>query len=445
MRLLCAIVLAAALIGATSVRGASRVSPGANSEIAYSVERLIPENTSVESDLEICAVDPQTGKTRRLISSLAYEDTDPSWSPGGSRVAFTRDVHGAEGQSASVWIATGRGTGLRSVTGQPASYEDPPTGSDAAWSPDGSTLAYSYTYLQQLYLIGADGKNRRLLRQGGLGLDVGGSDWSPDGRTIAFVDSFLIGQRSIHTIAPDGSGERLLIRDGGHPSWSPDGKRLALTMPVRIPVGTGSEVFVANADGRELTQLTHRSGSDYTPSWSSDGLQIAFVGASGRQTDIYVINTDGTGLRNLTKSPISEHSPDWGSTSALVPPRGRPCALIGSSHRDRIRGSVRDDIITGGRGADLIQAGAGVDSVDGGEGADLISGGAGADVLEGGPEADVLRGGPGIDFLFGDGGPDRLLTRDGRRDRIYCGQGRDRVEADKKDLVHSDCERVDRR
>jgi len=57
----------------------------------------------------------------------------------------------------------------------------------------------------------------------------------------------------------------------------------------------------------------------------------------------------------------------------------------------------------------------------------------------------MLVGGPGRDRLFGGFGRDTFRARDGERDIVGCGAGRDEVFADRIDLVGVDCERVRRR
>jgi hypothetical protein len=47
--------------------------------------------------------------------------------------------------------------------------------------------------------------------------------------------------------------------------------------------------------------------------------------------------------------------------------------------------------------------------------------------------------------MVGDNGPDRFLIRDGKRDTVNCGRGRDVVRADRRDRVRRNCERVIRR
>jgi Ca2+-binding RTX toxin-like protein len=70
-------------------------------------------------------------------------------------------------------------------------------------------------------------------------------------------------------------------------------------------------------------------------------------------------------------------------------------------------------------------------------------------VLIGGPGNDRLNGGTGNDTLIGNGGKDSLVggpgndainARDGVRELVKCGPGKDRVKADKKDRL-SGCEK----
>jgi Ca2+-binding RTX toxin-like protein len=98
-----------------------------------------------------------------------------------------------------------------------------------------------------------------------------------------------------------------------------------------------------------------------------------------------------------------------------------------TQHADRLVGTARRDTLRGLGGPDTIL------------------GLAGDDLLDGGSGNDTLVGGSGRDVLLGRSGNDVLSVRDGRRDRVACGAGRDRVIADRLDVVARDCERVARR
>jgi Ca2+-binding RTX toxin-like protein len=109
--------------------------------------------------------------------------------------------------------------------------------------------------------------------------------------------------------------------------------------------------------------------------------------------------------------------------------------VAGGARGDRLTGSARRNVLLGGGGRDELTGLGGGDTIDGGPGADRIDGGDGSD---------VLLGGPGLDLLLGGAGNDRAEARDGSRDGVDCGDGRDAVSADRRDRVNADCERVRR-
>jgi len=127
--------------------------------------------------------------------------------------------------------------------------------------------------------------------------------------------------------------------------------------------------------------------------------------------------------------------------------------LMGNDGDDFLKGGAGDDCLEGGAGADLLDGGDGNDRLAGGSGRDRLRGGTGDDTLTGGQGNDQLNGGPGNDTLSpGDGrdsvvagaGDDTINSRDGVRETIDCGAGRDTVRADRRDRLRH-CEVVTRR
>ncbi len=127
----------------------------------------------------------------------------------------------------------------------------------------------------------------------------------------------------------------------------------------------------------------------------------------------------------------------------------RICGLGGS---DRISGLGGNDILFGdqcGRAGAPAIAGAaasgdGNDTLSGGPGNDTLSGGGGNDTLSGDSGNDTLVGGAGTNRYAAGPGADVVNARNGRRETVDCGAGRDRATLDSRDIAKG-CERVTRR
>jgi hypothetical protein len=91
------------------------------------------------------------------------------------------------------------------------------------------------------------------------------------------------------------------------------------------------ELYVANADGSEATQLTYLDAASFAPFWHPSGKRILFSSnhgdPKGREFDIWAINVDGTGLERITHAPgfdgFPMFSPD-GKTLAFSSNRATP-------------------------------------------------------------------------------------------------------------------------
>jgi hypothetical protein len=93
------------------------------------------------------------------------------------------------------------------------------------------------------------------------------------------------------------------------PAWSPDGRQIAF----ESNLDGDMEIFVMNADGSNVRQLTHNTLWDEGPAWSPDGTRFAFSrGADDLHLDIWTMNADGSDARQLTTYPGRDESPDWG-------------------------------------------------------------------------------------------------------------------------------------
>jgi Tol biopolymer transport system component len=238
--------------------------------------------------------------------------------------------------------------------------------SEAAWSPDGSTIAFwSVPHGGPpgtgIYTVPAAGGEPTLLLE--TDLSIWSISWSPQGDRIAFVGVNPVdGSQSdmpmaVYVMASDGSGLRQLTSDGQvmDAAWSPDGTRLAITRSYAVGERrTGNDIYVLKLATGEEQRLTN-DGTAWKPSWSPDGTRIAFTSnetGAIRDSDLYVISADGSGRTRLTDTPEIEEDTAWapdGSAIAvtrlgLEEPRSCDLVLVspdGSTERVLVVGPVQ--------------------------------------------------------------------------------------------------------
>lgn len=172
-----------------------------------------------------------------------------------------------------------------------------------------------------IYAMNADGSRQQRLTHGSSGnsstpqgLDYENyPSWSRNGRQIAF-ESARNGALNIFVMDADGKNVRQLTVgsfEDTKPTWSPDGKRIAFVR------GRSGRIFVMNSDGTGVHRITHGSTAESDPAWSPDGRWIAFVrvtqGTSNHE--IWLVHPDGTGARQLTTLVASTDSPAWSPDS----------------------------------------------------------------------------------------------------------------------------------
>jgi len=186
---------------------------------------------------------------------------------------------------------------------------------DPSPSPDGKRLVYisMISGKEQLFTMNVDGSNSAQLTRD----DVDHEDpaWSPDGSRIAFV---LIagGKNKIAVMRSDGSNVEVLTppeQNTIHPNWSSDSKRVIYCTndDLEPPKKNTAEIYLIDVATKKLTPII-TGGINTYGSWSPDMRQIVFRKIIGEEnSEVYLANADGSNLRNLTNNPFFDGWPAW--------------------------------------------------------------------------------------------------------------------------------------
>jgi Tol biopolymer transport system component len=283
------------------------------------------------------------------------ENAEAYWSPDGKRLIFqsTRGdlkcdqifIMNADGSDQHM-VSTGKGRttcGYFLPDGKHILYASTHLAGDACPPAADRSKGYVWAVYSSYDIFTAkdDGSDLKRLTQAE-GYDAEATvNWKA--KKIVYT-SLASGDLDLWTMKLDGSAKKRLTEtygyDGG-PVFSRDGKKVVwrgghpadeaakqkyaallkdnLTSPMKM------ELFISDAGGKHVKQLTNFNCASFAPTFTPDGKQILFStnknNCDGRKFELFLINADGTGLRQITDfggfTSFPEISPD-GRTLVFV-------------------------------------------------------------------------------------------------------------------------------
>jgi Tol biopolymer transport system component len=178
--------------------------------------------------------------------------------------------------------------------------------------------------------------------------------WSPNGEELAFF-SDQNGATEIFLLQANGEGLlNLTQRDGAQAfdDWSAEPGRFMLS----VSSGTGIAPLITDLAGDTHQVLTDGSFPAGGGRWSPDGQKIAFMGVTPESGSINIFMVDAAGGEpvNLTRSPSNDRFPKWspdGSKIAFISDRDGNSEIytmdIDGSHLTDLTNSPADESIQG--------------------------------------------------------------------------------------------------
>jgi TolB protein len=251
---------------------------------------------------EICIINPDKTGWRRLTDT-PLASFNATLSPDGKTVVYivsdgsTSEIHELEVDSGRSSQLTFLGTSL----GSPEI------------SPDNNLIVFHYREgggNLQLWIMDRDGGDPREFYSVA-GRDAHDGTWSPDGSQILFAFGRAENNK-LYVIDLNGREPRLLndsIDTRGRSDWSDQRPDLA-----RYGDPFKHEVYLMNADGSDLRQVSQPGMNSQGASLSPDGQWIAYTAYTNvtgdlNSCEIFIMRIDGTDVRQLTKTAIATTNP----------------------------------------------------------------------------------------------------------------------------------------
>ena len=280
---------------------------------------LVFSTQAVGSPAELYALDINDPAAAPLpVLSDGRPGSHPAPSPDGQQLAFV--VYGSWGApywQSMIFVTDRNGGEPQRITDLPGLNSEP------AWSPDGTRIAFSNRPeggSVDIWLMDADGSNPVNLTADQPAGSKSAPAWSAqpiDGSyRIAYAQE-LEGSSYLWTMRADGTDKRKITADPSffdtEPDWSPDGSTLVFQRSGAAVFGDLFLVPSAGGAARALLPANPLAYGQFRPAWSPDGQLIAFSSkhADGQTYQLWTVWTDGTRLAQRTREPLDHADPAW--------------------------------------------------------------------------------------------------------------------------------------
>jgi dipeptidyl aminopeptidase/acylaminoacyl peptidase len=263
-------------------------------------------------------VDARSGEAKQITEGNDWNDSDPQWSPDGTRLAFVSNRTGKEyeeNRNSDVWVISASGGKLTKISDHDEADNQP------RWSPDGKWIAFTGEVHERdhpkIWLAPSVGGAPSTLAANGLDLIPGGLEWSDDGKSIYF-ESGVKGEFQLFRV--DVAAKSVSqVTSGARAVRSVDlnftgGKMAYLVNDFRHL----DDLFVADLNGHNERRLTNLNQALWKQLKLADVERFTYKGADDWDIDGFLVKPIGWQagkkyplILSIHGGPAGQYGVDW--------------------------------------------------------------------------------------------------------------------------------------
>ncbi len=277
----------------------------------------------------IWIVDVRDGAAKQITSGDDWNDSDPQWSPAGTKLAFVSDRTGKafdESRNTDVWVIGADGAALTKISDHEEDDGSP------RWSPDGKTIAFIGQLQERdhakIWLAPSGGGAPSVLAVNNLDLLPSNLKWAEAGRAL-FFETGVKGEYQLFRVDTAAKNVRQVT----------NGARAVRNVDINAQTGRMvytvndfshlDDLYTADLTGKNERQLTHLNARLWPQLALQDVERFTYKGADNWDVDGFLVKPLGWQagkkyplILSVHGGPAGQYGVDWYQEFQVYAARG---------------------------------------------------------------------------------------------------------------------------